>query len=58
MVDFHRPGHICRHIDHICIRHSPLQQDIFTEAAIDDSSFMFPQHQPSTFPNGTAETVP
>ena len=57
MVDFHRPGHICCHIDHICICHLPLQQDISTEAAIDDS-FMFPQHQPSTFPNGTAETAP
>lgn len=39
------------YIDHICICHSPLQQDISTEAAIDDS-FTFLQHQPSTFPNG------
>ena len=57
MVDFHRPGHICRPIDHIRICHSPLQQDTSTEAAIDDS-FMFLQHQPSTFPNGIGETAP
>ena len=51
-------GSIIRHhIDHIRICHSPPQQDISTEAAIDDS-FMFQQHQPSIFPNGTVETAP
>ena len=40
---------IHRHIDDICICHSPPQQDNSTEAAIDDS-FMFPQHTPQQSP--------
>ena len=48
---------ICHHIDHSHIHHSPPQQDISAEAAIDDS-FMFPQHKPNAFPNGTAENAP
>ena len=48
---------VCRHIDHIRIHHSPPQQDISTEAVIDDS-FMFLEHQLSTSPNGTFETAP
>ena len=40
---------IRRHIDDICIHHSPPQLDNSTEAAIDDS-FMFPQHTPQQSP--------
>ena len=43
------PQTIRCHIDYIRIRHSPPQQDISTEAAIDDS-FMFPQHAPQQSP--------
>ena len=49
---------IRRHVDHIRIRHSPPQQAISAESAIDDS-FMFPQSQPiSTSPNCPTETAP